>query len=185
MGLASSGWFECGRSSVQVPCTARKTNPRERDGFSPPRTSRTRVRRGRGSALSTVSCFAVTRSSVGAREMQAWRIGSSLAPWSRALARRDLRAGFVRERFRRGTEFGAVRAVYEQWSGRKLIARLAATPLLVGVVLARAARDAVKASWFYRFLWTLPLQMLGHSAWALGEAKGYAHVLIRTRGANP
>jgi GT2 family glycosyltransferase len=85
--------------------------------------------------------------------------------------------GFVRERLRRGTEFGAVRAIYEQWSAGRIIARLLATPLLIAIVLGRAAVDAARGRWLLRYLWTFPLQVLGHGGWAIGEARGCRRVL--------
>jgi hypothetical protein len=81
---------------------------------------------------------------------------------------------FVRERLARGRDFGDARAGFEGWSRWRLAATLLALPALPLVPLARGARDALRAGRLAAFLATLPLQVLGHAAWSLGEARAEA-----------
>ena len=132
MGLASSGWFECGVHLCKFhallenqPAGARWILPTANVAYAREAWARIGPLDGElfcGDAiLSWRARDAGLENWFEPRAVVAHRHGGTVA-------------AFVRERFRRGTEFGAVRAVYEQWPGRKLIARLAATPLLVGVV---------------------------------------------------
>ncbi len=82
-----------------------------------------------------------------------------------------------RVRLSRGLEFGRVRACAERWTSTTAATRLAALPVLPLVVLLRAVRDAAAAGWLRRSLATLPLQLLGHLAWSLGEARSQLEIL--------
>ncbi|MBK5298868.1 MAG: glycosyltransferase [Vicinamibacteria bacterium] len=83
----------------------------------------------------------------------------------------DAFGAYWRERLGRGREFGAMRIEFERWSRGRAAARLPLLPLLVPLVLARAARDAVRSGWGMRFVTTLPVQLAGQLAWCLGEAR--------------
>ena len=84
-----------------------------------------------------------------------------------------------RERLARGEDFGEARARFERWGRARAGAYLAGFPLLVGLVLTRAARDAMRAGWGAWCLKTLPLQLIGHAAWSFGEARAHARWLGR------
>jgi glycosyltransferase involved in cell wall biosynthesis len=84
---------------------------------------------------------------------------------------------FVRERLERGRDFGDARVAFEAWPRARLAAALAALPALPLVPLARGARDAVRSGRLAGFVATLPLQVLGHAAWSLGEARAQAERL--------
>jgi GT2 family glycosyltransferase len=86
------------------------------------------------------------------------------------------------ERLARGEDFADARAAFEGWRRARAAAYLAACPLLVGVVLARGARDALRAGWGGWLVSTLPIQLLGHLAWSLGEARVHAR---RALGSSP
>lgn len=75
----------------------------------------------------------------------------------------DLRA-FWRERLDRGRAFAAMRARAEGWSRPRAVAALAATPVVPVLLVARSGRAAAG---------TLPILLVGHSAWALGEARAH------------
>jgi cellulose synthase/poly-beta-1,6-N-acetylglucosamine synthase-like glycosyltransferase len=86
---------------------------------------------------------------------------------------------FVRQRWARGMEFGTVRVAYEDWSKTRLFVTLSATPVVVLRVLFQAAADAARCGWLRRYLWTFPLQIVGHGGWAAGEARGYWSALTK------
>jgi O-antigen biosynthesis protein len=85
---------------------------------------------------------------------------------------------FWHERLSRGHEFAEVRMVFERWSRLRATLYLFIWPLLVPLVLVRAGRDSLRAGWGWRYLWTLPIQFLGHLAWSLGEAYSHGRCLI-------
>jgi GT2 family glycosyltransferase len=74
-------------------------------------------------------------------------------------------AALCLQRFRRGQEYGQVRMEREQAARLSLLFSPAALPWVMG----RAGRDALAAGWTARFLATVPVQVLGHALWALGE----------------
>jgi hypothetical protein len=90
-------------------------------------------------------------------------------------------AAFVRERVERGEDFADARAGFEGWSRWRLGATLAALPVLPLLPLARGGRDAVRSGRLAAFAATLPVQLLGHAAWSLGEARAEARCLRRSR----
>ena len=90
--------------------------------------------------------------------------------------------GFVRERSTRGKEFARTRADWHGWSRGKSLLQLLATPATLLLVTARSVRDAISAGYGLRSLSTLPLQLLGHAAWLVGEARGH---LARIRARRP
>ncbi len=77
-----------------------------------------------------------------------------------------------RQRLARGREFATMRIEFERWSRPRAVGNLAALPLLVPLVLARAARDSIRGGWGRDYLETLPVQAVGQCAWSLGEARG-------------
>jgi GT2 family glycosyltransferase len=77
---------------------------------------------------------------------------------------------FRSSRFFRGSELARERARHEGWSRRSCYLRAVAFPLGLAWVLCAAARHAARARWTRRFLRTLPIQLVGHAAWSLGEA---------------
>ena len=83
------------------------------------------------------------------------------------------------ERVARGDDFADARVEFERWSRARIAGCFFATPLLIVVVLVRGAREAMQAGWGRQFLLTLPLQILGHAAWSLGEARTYLRLLFR------
>jgi GT2 family glycosyltransferase len=87
--------------------------------------------------------------------------------------------GFLDERLERGGDGAATRLGFERWSRRRAAAYVIAAPLLPVLLLARAGRDATRAGWTRTFLETLPLQLAGHTAWALGEARAHLRFLRR------
>jgi glycosyltransferase involved in cell wall biosynthesis len=77
-------------------------------------------------------------------------------------------AAFCGERLVRGAAFARIRASTEGWSRARALAALAATPL-VPLLLVVRVRPLTPS--------TLPVQLVGYSAWALGEARSHlAHV---------
>jgi GT2 family glycosyltransferase len=87
-------------------------------------------------------------------------------------------SAFWRERRERGVDFAVTRTSFEKWSRLRLLAYLAAFPLLPFVQLARGCRDAFKSGWGMVFLMTAPLQYLGHLGWSLGEARVHLRLLV-------
>ncbi len=83
------------------------------------------------------------------------------------------------ERIARGEAFADARAAFQRWSRVRAAAYFAALPLLVIVVLARGAREARRAGWGRWFLTTAPVQLWGHMAWLLGEARTHLRWLWR------
>lgn len=77
---------------------------------------------------------------------------------------------FVRERFRRGRDFGRMRLDLRKWSRLQLAGYLLATPLVPWVMTWRSAQWAVSGRYFWNWLPTFPVQFLGNAMWALGEA---------------
>jgi len=91
------------------------------------------------------------------------------------------RRGFLRERFRRGMEFGRLRADFLRWGGLELAARSLLMPLALFSALLSMASNCRKAGRLRDFLWTLPFQALAQGAWCIGEAVGYLRLLFARR----
>jgi GT2 family glycosyltransferase len=89
---------------------------------------------------------------------------------------------FCRERFSRGREYAEVIARRGGWSRVHAAAMSAAAPLLLGLVIARAARAAWRSGWKAAFLATLPVQLAGQAAWCGGEAVARARLALRGVG---
>lgn len=73
------------------------------------------------------------------------------------------------QRFQRGREYGRVRMETNPAKRRRVWLSLLFSPAALPLVVARAARDAHQAKWMAHFLGTLPVQVLGHFMWELGE----------------
>lgn len=86
----------------------------------------------------------------------------------------NYRKGFFTERFRRGREFGSVRASFERWGVIRRLLSMASMPLAACSALAKAGRDCVRAGRITDFVATLPFQCTAQAAWCAGEALGYA-----------
>jgi GT2 family glycosyltransferase len=85
---------------------------------------------------------------------------------------------FIHERATRGREFARVRSEWQRWSKTRSLLYLLATPLLLVVVSARGVVYGMAAGYGWRSFTTAPLQLLGHTAWLVGEARAHlAHVL--------
>lgn len=84
------------------------------------------------------------------------------------------RKGFFSERFRRGREFGRVRADCERWGIIRRGIGMACVPLATVSALAKTGRECLRSGRFADFVATLPFQVTAHAAWCTGEALGYA-----------
>lgn len=93
-------------------------------------------------------------------------------------------AALVRERLYRGEDFASARVAFERWSATRAATHIVAFPAVFLVVLARGWRDAITAGWGLTFVETMPLQILGHAAWLIGEVRAYYRV-IRFRARSP
>jgi glycosyltransferase involved in cell wall biosynthesis len=83
------------------------------------------------------------------------------------------------ERLERGFDYGRTRVEHERWGRGRASAYVAGLPLLLLVVIARTGRDAVGAGWARHFVATLPVQLVGHVAWLVGEARAYGGWVAR------
>ena len=83
-------------------------------------------------------------------------------------------SGLIRERYARGREFAAARANYERWNRARSASFVLASPLLLALVMTRAARSAAAAGCKKDFVLTFPVQIAGQLAWILGESRHYA-----------
>ena len=83
------------------------------------------------------------------------------------------------QRFQRGRDFARAQLcdmappMPRDWL--RLVFSVAALPM----VLMRAGRDAFHGGWVAPFLLTLPIQVMGHGLWALGESYGAAEMILR------
>lgn len=78
------------------------------------------------------------------------------------------------QRISRGKEFAETRTEFEQWSRLRAVLHLLGLPALIMLVLIRTGRDAIKSGWGVRSFLTLPVQIVGQTAWCLGETLAYA-----------
>jgi len=112
---------------------------------------------------------------------------AGFAPWYEPTAivvdqDEHCRKGFFSERFRRGREFGRVRADYERWGIIRCGIGVACVPLATVSALAKTGRECLRAGRFADFVATLPFQVTAHAAWCAGEALGYAATTNVARG---
>jgi GT2 family glycosyltransferase len=87
--------------------------------------------------------------------------------------------GFCRQRFQRGRDFAAAQVELMDPPGVLTWLRLVFSWAAIGWVLCRAAVDALRAGWGLAFLLTLPIQVVGHELWAMGESWGAVQMLAR------
>lgn len=80
---------------------------------------------------------------------------------------------FLTERFRRGREFGEVRAAFERLSGTRRLLCVLYTPFAVVRELVTIGRACRQSGRLTDYLLTLPLQIAARTAWCTGEACGY------------
>lgn len=92
------------------------------------------------------------------------------------------RRGFLVERFRRGREFGRVRAAHERWGPLRRCLAFVAAPLAASSAVAKTGRACLRGGAFAAFLATLPFQYACQLAWCTGEALGYASGTADDRG---
>jgi GT2 family glycosyltransferase len=86
--------------------------------------------------------------------------------------------GLLAERRRRGRDFGLMRPVVLRWSRRRLLLQLAFTPLIPFVIAGRVVGRAPGRMRLVALL-SLPLQLAGAAAWALGEARSHIELLAQ------
>jgi glycosyltransferase involved in cell wall biosynthesis len=91
----------------------------------------------------------------------------------------DSFAGLCRQRFQRGREHAAAQVELMDPPGVLTWFRLVFSWAAIGWVLCRAAVDALRAGWGLAFWLTLPVQAVGHEAWAVGESWGAVRMLAR------
>ena len=92
------------------------------------------------------------------------------------------RRGFFLERFRRGWEFGRVRADFERWGILRRGIGIACMPVAILSTLLKTGRECLRAGRFGDFVATLPFQVAANAAWCAGEAIGYAVTTNIARG---
>jgi glycosyltransferase involved in cell wall biosynthesis len=112
---------------------------------------------------------------------------AGFAPWYEPTAividqDEHYRKGFFSERFRRGREFGRVRADCERWGIIRRGIGIACVPLATVSALAKTGRECLRSGRFADFVATLPFQVTAHAAWCAGEALGYAATTNVARG---
>jgi glycosyltransferase involved in cell wall biosynthesis len=81
--------------------------------------------------------------------------------------------GLWRERLARGRDFGEGRVAFQRWSRARAVAYLAALPAVPVAMTLRAGADALHVGRIRMWLATLPVQLAGHLAWCLGEARAH------------
>jgi GT2 family glycosyltransferase len=87
---------------------------------------------------------------------------------------------FWQIRVQRGCEFARERTAFEKWSHSRIMAHLLVIPLLPLYVLLRALRHCLRSGWLLRYFLTLPIQVLGHVGWTLGETRAYLGILAQS-----
>ena len=88
---------------------------------------------------------------------------------------------FVHERATRGREFAQVRSEWQGWSKTRSLLYLLATPAILVVMSARGVAKGLAAGFGWRAFSTAPLQILGHAAWLMGEARTHLANVFATR----
>lgn len=85
---------------------------------------------------------------------------------------------FLRERRVRGEDFARIRIVEEKRSRAWAALHLLALPAIPLLELARVGRRAISSGWTSAFFWTMSLQLAADAAWALGEARTHARMVL-------
>jgi len=116
--------------------------------------------------------------------LQSWRAtAKGFQPWfePRAVVAHqhggDMRS-FLRERRVRGEDFARLRIMEEKRSRTWASLRLLALPVIPLLELARVGRRAIRSGWTLAFVRTAPLQLAANTAWALGEARTHARIIL-------
>jgi GT2 family glycosyltransferase len=113
-----------------------------------------------------------------------WRIrgaGQTLSFVPSAIVLHDDPPGlrrFWRERITRGRDFAQMRSASQGWSRARIAFYLAAMPAEPLIMLHRTLRDAGRAGATGEALATLPVIVLGHLAWAVGEVQALVHDVV-------
>lgn len=86
---------------------------------------------------------------------------------------------FWKSRLQRGAMMGASRLKQEAWSVRRvwLWWFLSAFMIRLPIVCLRFGIHAARAGYFWRYLWALPIVILGFASWIQGEANAYRDYL--------
>lgn len=119
-----------------------------------------------------------------------WRVrAAGIEPWfePRALVRHRHEATFrrfLKERFARGADFGAMRIERQHWAPSRIAAYLLAAPLLPAAVFLYATRYSWRSGYLGTWLWTWPFQALASVAWCAGEARSHWRALRGYFGSN-
>jgi len=85
------------------------------------------------------------------------------------------------QRFRRGQDYARAQLMEMYPGAWRVQLRLLFSWAALPWVLVRAGRDAFRCGWGMVYLSTLPVQILGHALWALGESLGALRVRAKTR----
>jgi GT2 family glycosyltransferase len=116
--------------------------------------------------------------------LHSWRASAEgFRPWFEPRAVVAHRHGgnmrsFLRERRTRGEDFARLRMVEEKRSRAWAALHLLALPAIPLLELARVGRRAISSGWTWAFVWTAPLQLAANTAWALGEARTHARIVL-------
>lgn len=115
-----------------------------------------------------------------------WEQGIEITFWPAAQAEHDHRSSrgrFLRERFTRGQEFGALRGSRRNWSRSRvaLMALVTLLPIRLANLLVRTIGNAWPTQRRWRYLSSLPVAAIGHEAWLLGELSTYLRLLFQRR----
>jgi hypothetical protein len=113
------------------------------------------------------------------RLVQLERLKGGIRPWREPAAvavdqDETSKRGFLAERFRRGGEFGRVRATFENGDIVRRIIGIACIPLATLPAAWKTGRDFLYARRFTAVLATLRFQCIAQAAWCDGEGMGYA-----------
>lgn len=84
------------------------------------------------------------------------------------------RPGFLAERFRRGREFGAVRAEFGHWNFVKRAMRFLALPLALISALHAIGKECLSGKRLGNFLQAFPFLLAAQAIWCVGEVVGFA-----------
>ena len=85
---------------------------------------------------------------------------------------------FLRERYIRGADFARLRVREEKRSKTWALVHLHALPAIPFLELVRVFLRAIRSGWLGPFIQTAPLQLAANSAWALGEARTHARLVL-------
>jgi len=116
--------------------------------------------------------------------LHSWRAAAKgFAPWFEPRAVVVHQHGgnmrsFMRERHVRGEDFARLRVAEENWSRARAARHLLALPAIPFMELIRVGHRAVGSGWTQAFIQSAPLQLAANTAWALGEARTHARIVL-------